>query len=255
MRRLSWPCGGGDLGGLTMSEDGGLEEVEESLRRGELLAELGDDLLEGGEFRLQGIDSRLESSAIGAADRVLGSHGGLFYMPRNRGTTPVNGHDPAVYHHGIESSAHGGDQNRRPIEGYPARLVGRWKAESQGGFGGVLGQARTLCRGSVNSRASHAKPSISHSPIALELVWYRLSRCPSQSRCLSAIFRLRHLRPRSVEMCDVGSKSAFDPHSVVEPVDEGRWPNRRTKRRMMPSRRCGKKKLPSGTNGGFGRRS
>src|SRR3954470_20851605 len=31
MRRLSWPCGGGGLGGLTMSEDGGLEEVEESL--------------------------------------------------------------------------------------------------------------------------------------------------------------------------------------------------------------------------------
>src|SRR3954449_2501144 len=32
MRRLSWPSGGGGLGGLTMSEDGGLEEVEESLR-------------------------------------------------------------------------------------------------------------------------------------------------------------------------------------------------------------------------------
>src|SRR5512135_2726050 len=31
MRRRSWPSGGG-LGGLTMSEDGGLEEVEESLR-------------------------------------------------------------------------------------------------------------------------------------------------------------------------------------------------------------------------------
>src|SRR3954453_2760020 len=31
IRRRSWPCGGGDLGGLTMSEDGGLEEVEESL--------------------------------------------------------------------------------------------------------------------------------------------------------------------------------------------------------------------------------
>jgi hypothetical protein len=37
-----------------------------------LLAELGDDQLEGGEFGFQGIDSRLESSAIGAADRVLG---------------------------------------------------------------------------------------------------------------------------------------------------------------------------------------
>src|SRR3954452_17932791 len=32
MRRLSWPPGGGGLGGLTMSEDGGLEEVEESFR-------------------------------------------------------------------------------------------------------------------------------------------------------------------------------------------------------------------------------
>src|SRR3954464_66676 len=32
MRRRSWPCGGGDLGGLTMSDEGGLEEVEESLR-------------------------------------------------------------------------------------------------------------------------------------------------------------------------------------------------------------------------------
>jgi len=30
--RRSWPGGGGGLGGLTMSEDGGLEEVEESLR-------------------------------------------------------------------------------------------------------------------------------------------------------------------------------------------------------------------------------
>src|SRR5947208_1449040 len=32
MRRLSWPSGGGGLGGLTISEDGGLEEVEESFR-------------------------------------------------------------------------------------------------------------------------------------------------------------------------------------------------------------------------------
>src|SRR3954463_10402528 len=32
IRRLSWPCGGGGLGGLTMSEDGGLDDVEESLR-------------------------------------------------------------------------------------------------------------------------------------------------------------------------------------------------------------------------------
>src|SRR3954466_9005122 len=32
MRRLPWPCGGGDLVGSTMADEGGLEEVEESLR-------------------------------------------------------------------------------------------------------------------------------------------------------------------------------------------------------------------------------
>src|SRR5512147_1667294 len=30
--RRSWPFGGGGLGGLTISDEGGLEEVEESLR-------------------------------------------------------------------------------------------------------------------------------------------------------------------------------------------------------------------------------
>ena len=63
-------------------------------RRGELLAQLGDDLLEGGEFGFQGIDSRLEPSAIRAADRVPGSHADLFYMPCNSDTTPVKGHVP-----------------------------------------------------------------------------------------------------------------------------------------------------------------
>jgi hypothetical protein len=57
-----------------------------------LLPQLGDDLLEGGEFRLQGIDARLKPAAIGAADGPLGSHGGLFYKPRDTGTTTVNGH-------------------------------------------------------------------------------------------------------------------------------------------------------------------
>ena len=60
--------------------------------RGELLGQLGDDLLEGGEFRLQGIDSCLEPSAIGAANRVLGSPGDRLYMPDYGGTTTVNGH-------------------------------------------------------------------------------------------------------------------------------------------------------------------
>src|SRR3954453_20390844 len=32
MRRLSCPFGGGGLGGLTISEEGGLDEVEESFR-------------------------------------------------------------------------------------------------------------------------------------------------------------------------------------------------------------------------------
>src|SRR5512144_3160609 len=32
MRRLSWPSGSGGLGGLTRSDEGGLEEVEESFR-------------------------------------------------------------------------------------------------------------------------------------------------------------------------------------------------------------------------------
>src|SRR3954452_24499887 len=60
--------------------------------RGELLTQLGDDLPEVGEFRLQGIDSRLKPSAIGATGRLLGSHGGLFYTPSNMATTTVNGH-------------------------------------------------------------------------------------------------------------------------------------------------------------------
>ena len=61
-------------------------------RRGELPAELGDDLLEGGEFRLQGIDSRLEASAIGAAGRVLGSHGGSIIQALQQGN--YNGERP-----------------------------------------------------------------------------------------------------------------------------------------------------------------
>ena len=83
----------GRLGRLDDVRRGGLGGGGGTLPcRGELLAELGDDLLEGGEFRLQGIDSRLEPSAIGAANRVLGSHGARLYMPGNGGTTTVNGH-------------------------------------------------------------------------------------------------------------------------------------------------------------------
>src|SRR4051794_26939376 len=48
-------------------------------RRGELAAELGDDLLEGGEVRLQGIHSRLKATTIRAVGRVIGSHGATLY--------------------------------------------------------------------------------------------------------------------------------------------------------------------------------
>src|SRR5207249_11322562 len=74
-----------DVGGRGLGGGGGVLAC-----CGELLAQLGDDRLEGDEFRLHGHHSCLEPSAIGAADRGLGSHGGLFYMPCNTGTTPVN---------------------------------------------------------------------------------------------------------------------------------------------------------------------
>src|SRR3954447_20771215 len=63
-------------------------------RRGELPAQLGDDVLEGGEVRLQGIHSRLEATTIRAVGRVLGSHGATLYKLCIRGTTTVNGHLP-----------------------------------------------------------------------------------------------------------------------------------------------------------------
>src|SRR4051795_9116272 len=50
--------------------------------RSQLLTQSGDDLLEGGEFGLQGLDSRLRPSAIGAVGQVLRSHGGLSYRLR-----------------------------------------------------------------------------------------------------------------------------------------------------------------------------
>jgi hypothetical protein len=59
---------------------------------GELLGQLGDDLLEGGEFRLKRIDSRLESKAIRAGSRVRDTHGDRSYTPDSSGTTTVNGH-------------------------------------------------------------------------------------------------------------------------------------------------------------------
>ena len=61
-------------------------------RRGELLGQLGDDRFEGGEFRLQGINSRLETKTIGAGSRVRDTHGDRSYTLDRSETTPVNGH-------------------------------------------------------------------------------------------------------------------------------------------------------------------
>src|SRR4051812_20412366 len=74
--------GGGGLGG-----GGGV-----LARRGEVPTQLGDDLLGGGEFRLQGVHTRLQASTIGAAGRVLGSHGDRLYTTCSSRTTTVNGH-------------------------------------------------------------------------------------------------------------------------------------------------------------------
>jgi hypothetical protein len=61
LARRRWRLGRlDDVGGRGLGGGGGV-----LARRGELLADLGDDLLEGGEFGLQGIDSRLEPPAIG----------------------------------------------------------------------------------------------------------------------------------------------------------------------------------------------
>ena len=59
-------AGAGGLG-LTMSEEGGLDEVEESLRAGELLAQLGDLCLESIHLRLQPL-------AAGTGDAVRCLH-------------------------------------------------------------------------------------------------------------------------------------------------------------------------------------
>src|SRR5205823_1448842 len=82
--RLGWLD---DVGGRRLGGGRGILP-----RRGELLAQLDDELLEGGEFRLQGVHSRLELTTIGAVGRVRDAHGGRSYTPDRRGTTPVNGH-------------------------------------------------------------------------------------------------------------------------------------------------------------------
>jgi hypothetical protein len=81
------------LGGLDDVRGGGLGGGRGIVAsRGELLAQLGDDLLEGGEFRLEGIDSRLEPNTIGAGSRVRDTHGDRSYTLDRSKTTPVNGH-------------------------------------------------------------------------------------------------------------------------------------------------------------------
>ena len=98
MWRLSWPFGGGGLGGLTISEEGGLEDVAESLRRGELRLQLRDGALEDIELRLQGLELcllglelraleiqlRLQPLAIRTRGDGFGYHGGLFYITRDQ---------------------------------------------------------------------------------------------------------------------------------------------------------------------------
>ncbi len=58
MDRLAWPSGGGGGGGLTMSEEGGFDEVEESLRAAaSCLCNWCDGGPEGLQLRAQGISA------------------------------------------------------------------------------------------------------------------------------------------------------------------------------------------------------
>ncbi len=82
-RRLGWLD---DIGGRWLGRGRGV-----LAGGGELLGKLGDDLLEGGEFRLKGIHSRLGPMAIGAGSRVRDIHDDRSYTPDGGGTTPVNG--------------------------------------------------------------------------------------------------------------------------------------------------------------------
>ena len=62
-----------------MSEEGGLEEFEESLRRGELFLQLLDGGLEGRELRAQGVNFGLQPLAIGTRRDCIGFHDGRVY--------------------------------------------------------------------------------------------------------------------------------------------------------------------------------
>jgi hypothetical protein len=80
------------LGGLDDVGGRGLGGVRGVLAcRGELLGQLGDDLLEGGEFRLEGIDSRLQANTIGTGSRARDTHGDRSYTLDRSETTTVNG--------------------------------------------------------------------------------------------------------------------------------------------------------------------
>ena len=93
MWRRSWPSGGSGLGGLTMSEDGGLEEVEESFRAAaSCCLETCDSGLERLQPRLLGIQQRLQAPTIRARLPCLGFHGWLCYIPDRAYATPVNGY-------------------------------------------------------------------------------------------------------------------------------------------------------------------
>ena len=77
------------LGGLTMSEEGGLEEVVRGIlvRRGELLLQLNDGRLKGIEPRLQAIELRLQPLAIRTRGCCVPDHGARFYPPEVQGST------------------------------------------------------------------------------------------------------------------------------------------------------------------------
>ncbi len=65
MRRRSWPSGGAGLGGLTMSEEGGLDEVEKS-GRGELHRNTSDGAREHLQPRLLGVQLRVQTPTVRA---------------------------------------------------------------------------------------------------------------------------------------------------------------------------------------------
>jgi hypothetical protein len=71
-----------------MSEEGGLEEFDESLRAGgELSLQSLDGGLEGGELSAQGVDLGVQPLAIGTWRGRISCHGGRVYPSLGRHST------------------------------------------------------------------------------------------------------------------------------------------------------------------------